>query len=123
MYLIDSNILIYYLGANDKAVHFIQTHQGQLAISTLTVMEVLSYPFEEKELLSVEQFLRQYFVWFNVSHDIIFETARIRRLKKMKGVDALIAGTALVHGLKLVTRNLKDFHHLPLELSNPIDEI
>lgn len=25
MYLIDSNILIYYLGANDKAVHFIQT--------------------------------------------------------------------------------------------------
>jgi predicted nucleic acid-binding protein len=33
--------------------------------------------------------------------------------------DALLAGTALSHGLTLVTRNLKDFEDLPLRLLNP----
>ena len=33
--------------------------------------------------------------------------------------DAIIAATALVHGLELVTRNTKDFDSLPLTLINP----
>ena len=33
--------------------------------------------------------------------------------------DALIAGTALVHGLILVTRNIKDFNETGVELLNP----
>ena len=36
--------------------------------------------------------------------------------------DAIIAATALVHGLKLVTRNVDDFEHITgLELLNPFD--
>lgn len=33
--------------------------------------------------------------------------------------DALIAGTALVHGLTVATRNVKDFAGLGVELLNP----
>jgi predicted nucleic acid-binding protein len=34
--------------------------------------------------------------------------------------DAIIAATALVHGLPLVTRNVDDFSHLTeLEIKNP----
>ncbi len=34
-------------------------------------------------------------------------------------MDALIAGTALVHGLTLVTRNIKDFTRVPVALFDP----
>ncbi len=36
--------------------------------------------------------------------------------------DALIAATALVHGLKLVTRNVADFRGMDLVLINPWDD-
>jgi len=37
-------------------------------------------------------------------------------------VDAVIAATALEHGLTLVTRNVKDFAGLGVRLLNPWDE-
>ena len=40
----------------------------------------------------------------------------------VKVVDAVIAATALEHGLTLVTRNVKDFAGLGVDLLNPWDE-
>lgn len=37
--------------------------------------------------------------------------------------DALIAATALVHGMTIVTRNIADFHHMSVELLNPWKKI
>lgn len=122
MWLIDSNIIIYYLSANHQAIDFIKQHKGQMAVSILTVMEVLSYPDDEMKLLRIERFLRKNFIWLGIDETIIFKTANIRRIKKTKSMDALIASTALVYDLTLVTRNTKDFHHLPITLINPIDQ-
>lgn len=36
--------------------------------------------------------------------------------------DALIAATALVHGMTVVTRNVKHFDHTDVELCNPWDQ-
>src|SRR5258707_10987234 len=36
--------------------------------------------------------------------------------------DAMIAATALIHGLKVVTRNVKDFTSFGVELLNPFTE-
>ena len=41
----------------------------------------------------------------------------------VKVVDAVIAATALEHGLTLVTRNVKDFAGLGVVLLNPWDEV
>ncbi len=35
--------------------------------------------------------------------------------------DGLIAATALVHDLTVVTRNVKDFQHLGVDIVNPWD--
>ncbi|MDF3242314.1 plasmid stabilization protein [Pseudomonas veronii] len=37
-------------------------------------------------------------------------------------IDALIAATALVHGLTVVTRNVSDFKSIGVSLINPWDE-
>lgn len=94
-----------------------------MAISIITVMEVLSYPYDEEQSLQVERFLRKNFIWLGVDERLILKTAQIRCLKKTKSADALIVATTLLNNLALVTRNVKDFRHLSVQLVNPIDEI
>ena len=38
---------------------------------------------------------------------------------KLPAVDSLLAATALSHNLRMVTRNIKDFQHISLEVVNP----
>lgn len=52
--------------------------------------------------------------------------ARLRANARRSGrvlrlADALIAGTAMAHGLTIVTRNIRDFDDLGLDLYNPWD--
>ena len=35
--------------------------------------------------------------------------------------DAMIAATAIIHGLTVVTRNVRDFERLEVELQNPFE--
>ena len=49
------------------------------------------------------------------------EAIRLRQQRKMSLGDSLIAGTALTHGLKLVTCNIADFRWIPaLTLIDPL---
>lgn len=121
MYLIDTNIIIYYFDGMFQARSFLNQHSNQLAISTITVAEVLSFPMNDEALATLHRFLEDNFTWLDVSRDIVLKTAEIRRQKKTKTPDALIAATALQHGLILVSRNEKDFKHLPLKLVNPME--
>jgi predicted nucleic acid-binding protein len=50
------------------------------------------------------------------------KTIQLRQKQKIKLPDAIIAATALVNGLALVSNNTKDFKNIPdLELVNPYD--
>jgi predicted nucleic acid-binding protein len=44
-----------------------------------------------------------------LSEEIVNRTIQLRKQKKIKLGDAIIAATALVHNLQLVTRNIRDF--------------
>jgi predicted nucleic acid-binding protein len=46
---------------------------------------------------------------FPLSQHVLDEAVKLRRQRKMKLGDALVAGTALFHKCTLVTRNVKDF--------------
>ena len=122
MYLIDTNILIYHLADAPRATQFLQAHRGKMYISTITVIEVLSFAADDKALAMAEAFLKDNFIWLDVSRDIVFASAKIRRAKKTKTPDAIIGATALCHQLTIVTRNCKDFEHLRLQIINPMDE-
>lgn len=122
MILVDSNIIIYYFSGMEKAREFLNENAQNLAISTITVSEVLSYPMSEDELKYTTDFLKNNFTWFDVSRDIIFKTAEIRRQRKIKTHDAIIGATALIHELTLASRNEKDFKNLPLNFINPFND-
>ena len=51
---------------------------------------------------------------------IIQQTMRLRQQHRLKLPDAVIAATALVRGLTLITRNVSDFKAIPgLAVLNP----
>ncbi|SFC01276.1 hypothetical protein SAMN05428997_103291 [Bosea sp. CRIB-10] len=54
-----------------------------------------------------------------ITTEIALAWGRIAAGRTRDTADALIAATALVHGLTLVTRNTRDFADLPLRLLDP----
>lgn len=118
VYLIDTNIIIYYLEGEQAAVSFFRTHRGQLALSSITWMETLSYPFSVDEEQVVRSFLKE-FRLIEVISPVMELTVETRRKKKMKLPDAIIAASAIHNDLILVTRNIKDFKGIEVKILDP----
>lgn len=118
MYLIDTNIIIYYLEGEQAAVSFLRAQQSKLAISSITWMETLSYPLSEDEEQVVRAFLKE-FRMIDISVPVMELSVGIRRSKKIKLPDAIIAASAMHHDLILVTRNIKDFKSIAVKTLDP----
>jgi toxin FitB len=119
--LVDSNILIY--AAQPAHAHlrqFIAVHAP--AVSAVSYVEVLGYhQLDDEERQYLEAFFRLARV-LPLSQAVLDKAVGLRQQRKMSLGDALVAGTALVHGLPLVTRNLEDFQWIQgLSLLNPFD--
>ena len=118
VYLIDTNIIIYYLEGEQAAVSFLRAHRGKLAISPITWMETLSYPFSADDEQVVRAFLQE-FRLIEFSSPVMELSVEIRRMKKIKLPDAIIAASAVHHDLILVTRNIKDFKGSAVKTLDP----
>jgi hypothetical protein len=104
--LLDTNVVIGLLKQHPKAIELIDTHQldlNQIAISQITRMELLGYPdlpqAEEQRILSFLQGCNVLFIDNAVEQRAI----QLRRHANCKLPDAIIAATALVHQLTLLT--------------------
>ncbi|NEQ35237.1 MAG: type II toxin-antitoxin system VapC family toxin [Okeania sp. SIO3I5] len=106
--LLDSNIIIYATQAENNALRkFIAEHSP--AVSALSYVEVLGYhQLTEQERLFFEDFFRASLV-LPISQAVLDQAVALRQIRRMTLGDAIIAGTALVHNLTLVTRNVEDF--------------
>jgi predicted nucleic acid-binding protein len=92
-------------------------------VSAVSYVEVLGYhQLDDEEQQYLEEFFRLAQV-LPLSQAVLDQAVALRQQRKMSRGDALVAGTALVHGLTLVTRNSEDFHWIQgLSLLNPFDE-
>jgi toxin FitB len=119
--LVDSNFIIYAAQPTYSQLrHFIAEHVP--AVSAISYVEVLGYyQLDDQDCLYFEQFFLRSRV-FPLSQAVVNQAVALRQQRRMSLGDALIAGTALVHDLTLVTRNVEDFHWIHgLSLLNPFE--
>ena len=124
-YLLDSNTVIDYIGGlySDKTKQWInQIIDDEINVSVITKIEVLSFdPDKDDNYPILIEFFEASKI-FDLTNEIVNKTILIRQKQKIKVPDAVIASTALVNGLILVSRNIKDFKNIPeLETVNPYD--
>jgi hypothetical protein len=89
-------------------------------ISVVTKMETLGYNFNSfEEQTTMETFINGCTL-IDLNNDIVNTTITIRKSKRMKLPDAIIAATALVGNLTLITRNTTDFKNIQgLQILDP----
>ncbi len=123
-YLWDTNVAIYHLQNQfpPKAKLFITTTltESWPAISAITQIELLCWKTSnEDDVSTLKKFIADAWV-FELENEIKLKTADIRKSYRIKLLDAIIAATALVHGLTLLTRNVTDFKNIDaLNLIDP----
>lgn len=123
-YLWDTNTVIYYLQQQFplNAEKFIDgiLLRNQPCISAITEIELLCWKSPtEKDKQVLIKFIDDALV-LELERPINLKTAEIRKLHKIKLPDAIIAATAQVYGLVLITRNVTDFKDIAgLELIDP----
>lgn len=122
MKLIDSNILIY--ASQAQYPHLKEMVQGNdVAVSNISRLEVLSW---HKITVEETEFFNSIFSIISVidvDNEVINKAIEIRKGKMMKIGDAIIAATALLNSVELITRNVDDFKHLTsINITNPLDK-
>lgn len=116
MFLLDTNTIIYYLkgGLSASGMKTIgDIADDRPAISVITKIELLGF----NALTAKEQELTNKFVEaslvFNLNEAVINQTIALRKQHKIKIPDAVIAATAMVYSLTLITHNTPDFNKIP----------
>lgn len=123
-YLYDTNIIIYYLQqqfpvATEIFIDSLIQKQSPV-ISVITEIELLCWNGSlENDIEVLKSFIGETIV-IPLEQDVKLRTIEIRKKYKLKMPDAIIAASALVHDLTLLTRNLNDFKLIPeLKIINP----
>ncbi|MEN0003390.1 MAG: type II toxin-antitoxin system VapC family toxin [Bacteroidota bacterium] len=123
MKLIDSNIIIYSAYDQYSYVKELVTNSNNY-ISAVSVVETLGYyKLSEKD----KKYYESIFTVLQLLHitpEVINKSVEIRQAQNIKLGDAIIAATALLYDLELITRNIVDFEGIPgIQVTNPIYEL
>ena len=116
-YLIDTNIVIYYFNGltADEALHDLL--KESFRISVITKIEFLGWgEFSANPALysQAKAFIR-HATLYGLTEESAEQTIQLRQQFRTKTPDAIIAATALVNGLEVVTRNTDDFSRLGIK--------
>lgn len=110
-YLIDTNIAIDYLAKKIPTLGMAFMNSvidNTPCISVITKIEILGYNAPEEHYKLLTDFMDDSKV-LDLNSFVVDESIEIRKKYKTKLPDAIIAATALVFDLTLITRNTKDF--------------
>lgn len=117
--LLDSNILIYAANQSAPEIESLAT-SADSAVASVTQIEVYGFTgLKPEEKVALNILFRRLTV-HPLDVAVVERAIALRQEKKMGLADAIIAATALVHNLPLVTRNEEDFKHVTgLRVVNP----
>lgn len=122
-YLLDTNILIYYLAGDipQKNLNEIENvFTKSFNISVITKIEFLGWNKHSNTEFELAHEFINYANVITITEEIADLAIKIRRSSKIKLPDAVIAATCMDNNLILTTRNDKDFKDIQdLEIYNP----
>jgi predicted nucleic acid-binding protein len=133
-YLIDSNVLSEATKPrpDPQVGDWLEAHEPELLIDSVILGElrfgILSLPAGRKRR-ALEQWFDEIvtgIVCLPWTSFIALRWAELnvelhRKGRAMPYADSMIAATALVHGLTLITRNARDFEHAGVDVVNPFE--
>jgi predicted nucleic acid-binding protein len=121
-YLIDTNVISDYFSSSlptsamqllDNAIDAVPN------LSIITQIELLCWSTDPIVEQHIKNFIDDSSI-LDITADVIANCVEIRRSKKIKTPDAIIAATALTYNLTIITANEKDFTGIKgLKLINP----
>lgn len=110
-YLLDTNAVLDYMGnklpGNAKKL-ISKTIDKEINLSIINKIELLGFS-------NVDQELKDFVAFSNIhplDNSTVDITIELRSLNKIKLPDAIIAATALVNEMVLISRNTKDFKNI-----------
>ena len=125
MYLLDTDVLIWVLRGKKDIVGKVSElkNKSPLGISVISTAEIYKNIFSS-ELTVTEDYLEQHII-FDVDQKIaktagLYWQQYAKQLKNLSLTDCLIAGTANVNSLILVSLNTKHFPMKDIQVLNPI---
>lgn len=120
-YLIDTNSLLEFVANSlpvNARIFMKNVIDEDFNVSIINRMEVLGHESATQTLTDFMDLATTY----QVSEAVVNQTIALRKTKKIKLPDAIIAATALVHGFTILSRNTKDFQTIAgLDCVNPYD--
>ena len=124
-YLIDSNLWLYAASGKPQAVQLLdKAAKAEWAgYSAITRLEIFGFPglgpSDEAKLRG----MLTCFAEVDVDGPVIDRAIEVRRKRRIKAPDAILAATALLMGATLATRNTQDFRGIPgLAVEDPFAE-
>jgi predicted nucleic acid-binding protein len=121
-YLIDTNVVSDYFTASflAKGIQFMDTAIDNIPnLSVITQIELLCWKTDVIIEQDIKDFINDSRI-LDINPDVIAQCVKLRKGKKIKTPDAIIAATALAHNYTLITNNEKDFANIPnLKIVNP----
>ncbi len=121
--LLDSNILIYAVNQPTTEIESLAT-SADSAVASVTQIEVYGFTGLKPEEEAALDILFHRLTVHPLDEAVIESAIALRQKKKMGLADAIIAATALVNNVSLVTRNEEDFKRVPgLRVVNPFSPV
>lgn len=113
--ILDTNILIEILKNNHKTLDSVESLNAELCISAITVMELYFGARDKTELSKLKKFIELFEVIemnANISSQATLLIEQYAKSHHLDIPDALIASSALINNIPLMTYNRKDFKYI-----------
>ena len=113
-YLIDTNIVIDYLGKKlpPTGMNFMNAILDAVPnVSVVTKIELLGFNAPDEHYQLLVNFMNDATV-LDLNDNIVDQSIDVRKKHKTKLPDAIIAATAVVFNLVLISRNISDFKNI-----------